>query len=108
MINKTRKTPRFHDGMTGAALAVRVTTRAPHNEVVAIQEDGTLKVRLAAVPLQGKANHALISFLADILGISPGKIELVAGQTGRNKLVTITGLTSAEIHQRILDAIKAQ
>ena len=99
------KAPRFHDGKTGAALAIRVTTHAPHSELVGIQGDGTIKVRLAAVPLQGKANQVLIEFLSDVLGISPGKIELVAGHTSRNKLVTITGKTSAEIHQRIMDVI---
>jgi uncharacterized protein (TIGR00251 family) len=95
------KMPHFHDGKTGAALAVRVTTHAPHTELAGIQEDGTIKVKLAAVPQKGKANQVLIDFLADVLGISASKIELVAGQTGRNKLVTITGMTSADIQQRI-------
>lgn len=96
------KTPHFHDGKSGAALAVRVTTRAPHNELVGIQKDGTIKIRLAAAPVEGKANLELISFLAQLLGISSGKIDLVGGQTGRNKLLTITGYTSAEIQKRIL------
>jgi uncharacterized protein len=95
-------TPHFHDGKAGAALAVRVATRAPRTELVGIQEDGTLKIRLAAVPQKGKANLVLIEFLAEVLDVAPGKLELVAGQTGRNKLVTVTGLTSAEIHKRII------
>ncbi len=94
--------PHFHDGKAGAALAVRVLTHAPHTELVGIQEDGTLKVRLAAVPQKGKANQVLIEFLAEVLGVAPAKLELVAGQTGRNKLVTVTGLTSAEINECIL------
>jgi uncharacterized protein (TIGR00251 family) len=94
--------PHFHDGKAGAALAVRVLTHAPHTELVGIQEDGTLKVRLAAVPQKGKANQVLIEFLAEVLDITPAKLELVAGQTGRNKLITVTGLTSTEINQRIL------
>ena len=96
-----KNTPHFHDGKTGAALAVRVLTHAPHNELVGIQEDGTLKVRLAAVPQKGKANQVLIDFLAEVLGVTSARLELVAGQTGRNKLVTVTGLTSDEINQRI-------
>jgi uncharacterized protein len=60
---------------------------------------------LAAVPQKGKANQVLIDFLADVLGVAPAKLELVAGQTGRNKLVTVTGLTSAEINERILKRI---
>jgi uncharacterized protein len=104
-MSNMKKTPRFHDGKAGAALAVRVTTRAPHTELAGIQTDGTLKVRLAAVAQKGKANEVLLEFLADVLGISPAKIELVAGQTGRNKLVTITGMSSTEIHQRITDKL---
>jgi uncharacterized protein (TIGR00251 family) len=100
-----KQTPHFHDGLSGAALAVRVITHAPHTELVGIQEDGTLKVRLAAVPQKGKANQVLIEFLADVLRVAPGKLELVAGQSGRNKLVTVTGLTSAEIHQRIISRL---
>jgi uncharacterized protein (TIGR00251 family) len=100
-----KNTPHFHDGKGGAALAVRVLTHAPHTELVGIQEDGTLKVRLAAVPQKGKANQVLIEFLAQVLGVAPAKLELVAGQTGRNKLVTVTGLTSAEINERILKRI---
>jgi len=99
------KNPRFHDGKSGAALAVRVTTRAPHNELINIQKDGTLKLRLAAPPMEGKANQTLISFLAEVLNISSGKIDLVAGQSSRNKLVTITGLTSAEVHKRIVEKL---
>jgi hypothetical protein len=38
-----KTTPHFHDGMAGSALAVRVATRAPRNEVVGIQADGTLR-----------------------------------------------------------------
>jgi uncharacterized protein YggU (UPF0235/DUF167 family) len=97
-----KKTHQFHDGKAGAALAVRVLTHAPHTELVGIQEDGTLKIRLAAVPQKGKANEVLLDYLADVLGVAPGKLELVAGMTGRNKLVTVTGLSSTEINQRIL------
>jgi uncharacterized protein (TIGR00251 family) len=104
-MTQMNRIPHFHDGKAGAALAVRVTTRAPHTELVGIQNDGTLKVRLAAVPQKGKANQVLIEFLAEILGVTPSKIELVAGHTGRNKLVTVTGLSSNEIHQRIVDKL---
>jgi hypothetical protein len=101
MVDKSR----FHDGKSGAALAVRVATRAPHNELVCIQNDGTLKLRLAAAPVDGKANQVLIGFLAEVLNIPQSRIDLVAGQTSRNKLITITGMTSAEVHQRIVAKI---
>ena len=97
-----KKTPRFHDGESGSALAVRVIPRAPRNELVGIQPDGTLKLRLHAAPVEGKANQALVEYLAEVLDIAPGRIELVAGQSGRNKLVSITGLTSSEVQTRIV------
>lgn len=96
------KSPRFHDGKSGSALAVRVTPRASRNQLVGIQPDGTLKLRLSASPVDGKANQELIKFIADLLDIAPSKIELVAGQSGRNKLVSITGLTSDEVQVRIV------
>lgn len=100
------KSPRFHDGKSGSALAVRVIPRAARNELVEIQADGTLKLRLHAAPVDGKANQELIEFLADLLEIAPNKLELVAGHSGRNKLVSITGLTSADVQSRIAKKIR--
>jgi uncharacterized protein (TIGR00251 family) len=96
------KSPHFHDGKSGSALAIRVIPRAPRNQLVGILSDGTIKLRLSAAPVDGKANHGLIEYLAELLDIAPSKIELVAGQGGRNKLVSITGLTSSEVQARIV------
>lgn len=93
---------RFHDGKTGAALAIRVIPRAKRNEIAGIMEDGTVKVRLTAPPVEGKANLSLIKFLADILGVSRSDIEIVAGEKGRNKLVTVLNLDSKTVQERLL------
>ncbi len=92
----------LHDGQKGAALAIRVTPRSSKNEISEILSDGTVRIRLMAPPVEGKANEALLSFLAEVLDIPRSKIEIVAGETGRDKLVSILGLDTEAVHKRIL------
>ncbi len=94
-------------GRRGAALAIRVTPRARRDEIVEVLADQTIKVRLTAPPVEGKANEALIEFLARILGVSRSRIEIVAGITGRNKLVSIIDMESAEAQALILKQLKS-
>ena len=93
---------RLHDGRKGAALAIRVTPRASKNEIVEIQHDGTVRVRLTAPPVEGKANEALIAFLAEVLDVPKTRIEIIVGMSGRDKLVSILDLDAETVHQRIL------
>jgi uncharacterized protein (TIGR00251 family) len=92
----------LHDGQKGAALAIRVTPRASRNEIVDILSDGTVKIRLIAPPVEGKANLALVEFLAEVLELPANRIEIVAGTTGRDKLVSVLDLDAETVHQRIL------
>jgi len=92
---------RLHDGRRGAALAVRVTPRASRNEITEIQPDGTVKVRLTAAP-EADANAALISFLSGVLGVPDSKIEIVAGQSGRDKLLAVQDIDKDDVQQRLL------
>lgn len=93
----------LHDGKKGAALAVRVTPRASKNEIVEVLGDGTVKVHITAPPVDGKANETLLKFLAEILDIPPSRIEIVAGATGRDKLISVLEMDAATLHQKILD-----
>jgi hypothetical protein len=93
----------LHDGKKGAALAIRVTPRASRNEIVEVLTDGTVKIRLTAPPVEGKANEALVDFLAGILDVPPSAIEIVAGATGRDKLVSILNVDAETVHARILN-----
>lgn len=93
----------LHNGQKGSALAIRVTPRASRNEIVEILNDGTVKIRLTAPPVEGKANLALVEFLAEVLGLPSNRIEIVAGATGRDKLVSILDLDTETVHQRILE-----
>jgi uncharacterized protein (TIGR00251 family) len=102
----TQRRLHLHNGKKGAALAIRVTPRAPRNEIVEILSDQTVKIRVTAPPVAGKANQALVKFLAGILGVPKKDIEIVAGLTGRDKLVTILGCDSKTVNQKILKQIK--
>jgi uncharacterized protein len=93
----------LHSGKKGAALAIRVTPRASKNEIVDILADGTVKIRLTAPPVEGKANEALIQFLSDVLEVSASRIEIVAGSTGRDKLVSILNMDAQAVHTMILE-----
>jgi uncharacterized protein (TIGR00251 family) len=95
----------LHDGKGGAALALRVTPRASKNEIVEILSDGTVKVHLTAPPVEGKANHALIKFLAEILDVPASRIDIVAGVSGRDKLVSVTDMDAAVLHKKIVEHI---
>lgn len=94
--------PKFSNGQRGAALPVRVIPRASHNEVAEILSDQTVKIRLVSSPGEDETNRELIGFLSQILGIPASKMEIVAGNRGRDKLVSILDATSAEIHEKIL------
>ena len=95
----------LHDGKKGAALAIRVTPRASRNEIVEILSDGTVRIRLTAPPAEGKANEALIEFLAEVLSVPRSHIEIVAGVTGRDKLVSVIDMDTEAVHQKVLQQL---
>jgi len=92
----------LHDGRTGAALAVRVTPRASRNKIVELLSDGTVKVHIAAPPVDNEANVELIKFLAGVFGVPKSRLEIVAGLTGRDKLISILDMDAETVHKRIL------
>jgi uncharacterized protein (TIGR00251 family) len=68
-------------------ISVRVVPHARKNR--AVQEEGRLKVYLTAPPVEGKANKALIRFLAEHFGVKKKQIRIVRGEKSRDKLVEI-------------------
>lgn len=86
--------------MAEALLELWIQPRASRDEVTGLQ-DGAVKVRIAAPPVDGEANDALLRFLAKKLGIPRAALELVRGQTGRRKAVRVHGLTDAEARGRL-------
>jgi len=92
----------LHHGQKGSALAVRVTPRASRNEIVELMQDGTIRVRIAAPPTDNESNETLMEFLSEILGVSRSRLDIVAGATGRDKLVAVMDMDVDTAHQRIL------
>lgn len=84
-----------------ARLVLHVQPRASRTEVVGPHGDA-VKVRLAAPPVDGAANAALVRFLAERLGVPRDAVRLVGGAGGRRKLVEIDGLDAAEAQRRLL------
>lgn len=93
---------KFTDGRLGAALPVRVTPRASRNEVVEVLNDQTVRIRLMSSPADDEVNQELLSFLSDVLNVPSANMEVVAGMTGRDKLVSILDVPVDEVHRRIL------
>jgi len=77
-------------GAQGPTFPVRVQPRARRDEVAGLQA-GCLRVRLQAPPVEGKANKALVRFLAQVLGVSRSQVELVSGERSRTKRVLVRG-----------------
>ena len=97
-----RKKFEIKDAVGGAAFSVRVVTRATRAEIVGIQEDGVLKVRLTASPVDGNAvNEELVTFLAQRLQVASNAIEIVAGHSGREKLISVDGIQPADLEERL-------
>ncbi len=95
----------LHDGKTGAAIAVRITPRSSRDEISEILDNGTVKIRLTAPPSDDKTNQALIAFLAKVLDVKPSQLEIVAGNAGNDKLVTIMDVDKEFVQERILQHI---
>ncbi|HEU5169667.1 MAG TPA: DUF167 domain-containing protein [Gemmatimonadales bacterium] len=85
---------------TGIRLSVRVQPRASRTEIAGIYGDA-LKVRVAAPPVDGAANEALVRFLAERLGVPRSAVTVAAGAAGRRKLVAVAGLTAKDAAARL-------
>ncbi len=82
----------------GITFAVKVVPRAPRDEMVGVEGDA-LKVRLKAPPVEGKANEALIKFLAETLRVRRADVEILRGETARHKLVRVRGLSGGRLNE---------
>lgn len=84
----------------GVRLAVRVQPRAARSEIAGLFGD-RIRIRLAAPPVDGAANDALVRFLAGALGVPPRAVQIVAGLTSRSKTVIATGVSAEEAAARL-------
>jgi uncharacterized protein (TIGR00251 family) len=80
---------------------VYVQPRASKTAVVG-KHDGCVKIRLAAPPVDGAANAALVEFIADQLSIAKSRVRIAAGLTSRRKTIEVEGVTA----EQLADALK--
>ena len=80
----------------GVLIRVHASPRAKRHEIQAVHGDA-LKVRIQAPPVEGKANRALLKFLAAELGCPATSLDVVRGRTGRVKTVCIRGMSEAAV-----------
>jgi hypothetical protein len=73
-------------------VAVQIQPNAKKTEVVGVLDDA-LKIKLAAQPIEGKANEALVKWLASALGVSRSSVTLTHGATNKKKLLEVAGVT---------------
>jgi uncharacterized protein (TIGR00251 family) len=90
----------------GIGLAVRVVPRGGRTKIAGVRGDALL-VRLAAAPVDGAANDALVAFLADTFDRPRRDVTLISGHQSRTKRVAIAGLTEAQVAAR-LDVILSE
>lgn len=93
--------PWARDEAGGVVLEILVQPRASRTRPVG-EHDGRLKVQLAAPPVDGEANAALIAFLAGALGVRRADVAILRGETGRRKTVRVVGTTAAAARAALL------
>lgn len=87
----------FRFGVDGrATLTLHIQPGARKTEVAGLHGDA-LKVRLAAPPVDGKANEALLRFVADILQVQRSAVCLKSGQTSRRKIIEVNGTSATAV-----------
>ena len=85
---------------TGVTIAIRVHPRAKKNAITGEVGDA-LKVSLTAPPVEGKANEACIDFFARLLKVPRSSVSIAAGQSSRNKVIRVEGLTAEDVQRRL-------
>jgi uncharacterized protein len=82
------------------SINVHISPGARKNQVIGITFDGEVKIKISALPVEGKANIALVKYLSGVLSIPISRINIERGEKSHNKKVRISGLTLEEASER--------
>jgi uncharacterized protein (TIGR00251 family) len=85
---------------SGATFAVKVHPRAKKNAITGEVGDA-LKLAATAPPADGKANKACMEFFAKLLKVARSSVTIAAGETSRNKVIRVAGLTTQQVRERL-------
>ena len=95
---------RIQESAKGVTFAVKVHPRARKNAITGVVGDA-LKLALTAPPVEGKANQAVIEFFAELFAISRSSITIASGETSRNKVIRITGMSAQAVERCLAGAL---
>jgi uncharacterized protein len=84
----------------GVTFAIRVHPRAKKNSITGEVGDA-LKISLTSPPVDGRANEDCVRFLANLLKVPRSSITIASGQTSRNKLIRVSGITAQRVRERL-------
>ena len=84
----------------GVTFAVKVHPRAKRNAITGELGDA-LKLSLTSPPVEGRANEACIEFFAKLLEVPRSSVTIASGQSSRNKVIRVVGLTTEEVRKRL-------
>ena len=90
----------IHDTAQGATFAVKVHPRAKKDAVTGEVGDA-LKLSLTSPPVDGRANEACIEFFAKLLKVSRTSVTIAAGESSRNKIIRVSGLSAEQLRARL-------
>jgi uncharacterized protein (TIGR00251 family) len=93
----------------GVTLAVRAQPGAKKTAITGLYGEGAaaqLKIAVQAPPVEGRANSALIAFLADTFGLPKNRVELVSGELSRSKVILLRGVTMEQAGTKLSLAIR--
>ncbi len=88
------------DTAQGAQFALRVQPRASRNAIAGVLGEA-VKLAITAPPVDGKANQAVVEYLAELFKVSKSSIAIVSGETGRNKLIAVRGLNAEQVRKAL-------
>lgn len=89
--------------MEEARIEVKVVPGAPRDAIVGLAQ-GVWRIKVAAPPQEGRANEALMGFIALLLGVPRRQVSLVRGKTSRHKVLAITGVNAEMVETRLAES----
>ena len=88
--------------MADEGVAVRLLPRGGRDAVVG-ERNGSVLIRVSSPPVDGRANEALIAFVAKTIGVPKSAVTIIRGETSRNKVIRVEGHAPADVCAVLLD-----
>lgn len=99
-MNAPRTPMDIHETAAGVTFPIRVQPRASRCECSGVQ-DGAVRLKITAPPVEGRANEECIRLLAEALKLRKRQITILSGRKSRNKVVAVAGLSAAALRERL-------